>query len=157
MRSRYHGRILTSATLALMLATTSDASAQDSNESAATFNERFPADQTSTQPAVAPPEARNAPHAAKRQARKSRMLQRGIASRAQNARARELSSDRARSSTPEPRCARASANFSITPLRQPMLRWAWSPIPAGASAGTIHRCPARSFPGRELSSVLSSA
>jgi hypothetical protein len=52
MRNPYHGRILTSMTLALMLAATSGVFAQDSNEPAATFNERFPTDQASTQPAV---------------------------------------------------------------------------------------------------------
>jgi hypothetical protein len=71
MRGPHHVRILTSATLALMLAATFDAFAQGSNESAATFNERFPTDRTSTQPAVAPPEAKNAPPEAKQEAKKT--------------------------------------------------------------------------------------
>jgi hypothetical protein len=71
MRGAYHGRILTSATFALMLATSVGALAQDSDEPAATFNERFPTDRTSTRPAVAPPEAKNALPAAKQEAKKT--------------------------------------------------------------------------------------
>ncbi len=56
MRGPHHGRILASMTLALMLA--APAFAQDAGESAATFKERFPADQTPTQPALEIPEAR---------------------------------------------------------------------------------------------------
>ena len=41
-----------------MLAAPLDALAQDSNEPAATFNERFPADQTSTQPSLEIPETK---------------------------------------------------------------------------------------------------
>ena len=65
MRGPYHGRILTSATLALMLAASFGAFAQDSNEPTATFNERFPTDQASTQPPLAIPKAKNAPPEAK--------------------------------------------------------------------------------------------
>jgi hypothetical protein len=50
MRGPYFDHILTSMTLGLMLAAPLGAFAQDSNEPAATFNERFPADQTSTRP-----------------------------------------------------------------------------------------------------------
>jgi len=58
MRGPHHDRILASAALGLMLAAPLDAFAQDSNEPAATFNERFPADQTSTQPSLEIPEAK---------------------------------------------------------------------------------------------------
>ena len=44
-----HDRILASTALALMLAAPLGAFAQDSNKPAATFTERFPAEQTSTQ------------------------------------------------------------------------------------------------------------
>ena len=67
MRAPYHGRILTSVPLALMLAASFGAFAQDSNEPAATFNERFPAEQTSAQPPLATPEAKNAPPEAKKE------------------------------------------------------------------------------------------
>jgi hypothetical protein len=40
--------------------------------------------------------------------------------------------DGARSSMLGLRCYRLSASSSITPFRRPMLRWRWSPIPAGA-------------------------
>ena len=40
--------------------------------------------------------------------------------------------DGARSSMLGLRCYRVSASSSITPFRRPMLRWRWSPIPAGA-------------------------
>jgi len=50
MRGPYFDHILTSMTLVLILAAPLGAFAQDSNEPAATFNERFPADQTSTRP-----------------------------------------------------------------------------------------------------------
>jgi len=56
MRGPYFDRILTSMTLALMLAAPVGAFAQDSNEPAATFNERFPADQTSTRPPLETPD-----------------------------------------------------------------------------------------------------
>ena len=52
MRGPYFDHILTSMTLALMLAVPLGAFAQDSNEPAATFNERFPTDQTSTRTPV---------------------------------------------------------------------------------------------------------
>jgi hypothetical protein len=70
MRGSYHGRILTGATLALLLAAPLGVFAQDSNEPATTFNERFPADQTSTQPPLAAPDAKNAPLDAKQEAKK---------------------------------------------------------------------------------------
>jgi hypothetical protein len=44
MRGPYFDHILTSMTLALMLAAPLGAFAQDSSEPAATFNERFPAE-----------------------------------------------------------------------------------------------------------------
>ena len=40
--------------------------------------------------------------------------------------------DGVRSSMLGLRCYRVSASSSITPFRRPMLRWRWSPIPAGA-------------------------
>ena len=55
MRGPYFDRILTSMTLALMLAAPVGAFAQ---EPAATFNERFPADQTSTRPPLETPDAK---------------------------------------------------------------------------------------------------
>ena len=58
MRGSYFGHILTSMTLALMLAAPLVAFAQDSNEHAATFNERFPTDQTSTRPPLETPDAK---------------------------------------------------------------------------------------------------
>jgi hypothetical protein len=58
MRSPHYDRILACMALALMLAAPLGAFAQDSNKPAATFNERFPADQTSTQPPVEIPEAK---------------------------------------------------------------------------------------------------
>jgi hypothetical protein len=58
MRGPHHDRILASTALSLMLAAPLDAFAQDSNEPAATFNERFPADQTSTQPSLEIPESK---------------------------------------------------------------------------------------------------
>ena len=58
MRGPYFDHILTSMTLALTLAAPLGAFAQDSNEPAATFKERFPADQTSTRPALETPGAK---------------------------------------------------------------------------------------------------
>ena len=58
MRCPHYDRILASMALALMLAAPLGAFALDSNKLAATFNERFPADQTSTQPAPEIPEAK---------------------------------------------------------------------------------------------------
>jgi hypothetical protein len=58
MRGPHYARILAGITLALMLAAPLGASAQDSDESAATFKERFPADQTSTQPSLEIPAAK---------------------------------------------------------------------------------------------------
>src|SRR5262249_58160632 len=58
MRGLYFDHILTSMTLALMLAAPLGAFGQDSSEPAATFNERFPADQTSTRPPLATPGAK---------------------------------------------------------------------------------------------------
>ena len=62
MRSPYHGRILASTTLVLMLAASFGAFAQDSNEPTATFNERFPAGQTLTQPSLEIPEVKKEPN-----------------------------------------------------------------------------------------------
>jgi hypothetical protein len=58
MRGPHYAPILAGMTLALMLAAPLGASAQDSDESAATFKERFPADQTSTQPSLEIPAAK---------------------------------------------------------------------------------------------------
>jgi hypothetical protein len=58
MRGAYFDHILTSMTLALMLAAPLGAFAQDSNEPAATFNERFSADQTSTRPHLETPDVK---------------------------------------------------------------------------------------------------
>jgi len=70
MRGPCYGRILTSITLALMLAATFGAFAQDSNEPAATFNERFPADKTLGQAPLATPPAKNATTEARQEAKK---------------------------------------------------------------------------------------
>jgi hypothetical protein len=69
MRGPYFDHILTSMTLALMLAAPLGAFAQDSNEPAATFKERFPADQASTPPLSRP-----------QTPKKNRTLQRPLAS-----------------------------------------------------------------------------
>jgi hypothetical protein len=58
LRAPHYEHILASALLSLMLAAALGAFAQDSEEPAATFNERFPADQTSTQPSLELPEAK---------------------------------------------------------------------------------------------------
>ncbi len=58
MRGPHHDRILASTALSLMLAAPLGAFAQDSNELAATFDERFSVDQTSTPPSLEVPEAR---------------------------------------------------------------------------------------------------
>jgi hypothetical protein len=59
MPGPHHERILASTALSLMLAAPLGALAQDSNEPAATFNERFPADHTSPQPAQVKKEQQN--------------------------------------------------------------------------------------------------
>jgi hypothetical protein len=59
MRAPRHGRILVSTALSLMLAVPlGGASAQESNETAATFNERFSIEQTSTPLSAEVPEAK---------------------------------------------------------------------------------------------------
>jgi hypothetical protein len=58
MRGLRHARILASTALSLMLAVPLSALAQDSNEAAATFNERFSIEQTSTPPSAEVPEAK---------------------------------------------------------------------------------------------------
>jgi hypothetical protein len=58
MRGPHYARFLASTALSLMLAAPLGALAQDSHEPAATFNERFPADQTSTQPSLEIPEVK---------------------------------------------------------------------------------------------------
>ncbi|MGA7485892.1 MAG: hypothetical protein WBW74_02980 [Xanthobacteraceae bacterium] len=58
MHGHHHDRILASTALSLMLAAPLGALAQDSNDLAATFNERFSIDQTSTPPALEVPQAR---------------------------------------------------------------------------------------------------
>ena len=69
MRGPCYDRILASMTLALMLAAPLAALAQDSDQPAATFRERFPADQTSTQPALEIPGAKKEQSAAQPAAR----------------------------------------------------------------------------------------
>jgi hypothetical protein len=59
MPGPHHERILASTALSLMLAAPLGALAQDSNEPAAKFNERFPADHTSPQPAQVKKEQQN--------------------------------------------------------------------------------------------------
>jgi hypothetical protein len=56
MRGPHYDRIMASMALSLMLATPLGAFAQEAQEVGATFNERFPADQTSTQPSLEVPE-----------------------------------------------------------------------------------------------------
>ncbi len=73
-------------------------------------------------------------------------LPRPCASRAQSVRGRGLSSCRARSSTLEPRCCRASASSSTMLFRRPILRLRWCKIPEGAWAGTVRHCRGHSFP-----------
>jgi hypothetical protein len=58
MRAPRHDRILASTALSLVLAVPLGALAQDSNETAATFNERFSIEQTSTPPAPEVSEAK---------------------------------------------------------------------------------------------------
>jgi hypothetical protein len=58
MRIHHYCLILASTALLLLLASPLGTFAQDSEEPAATFNERFPADQTSTQPALESPEVK---------------------------------------------------------------------------------------------------
>jgi hypothetical protein len=58
MRDHHHDRILASTALSLMLAFPLGAFAQDSEGLPATFNERFPAEQTSTQPSLEVPEVK---------------------------------------------------------------------------------------------------
>jgi hypothetical protein len=58
MRGPHHDRILASTALSLMLAAPLGAFAQNSNEPAATFNERFPVDQTSRQPPLETPDGK---------------------------------------------------------------------------------------------------
>jgi hypothetical protein len=60
MRDHHYDRILASMALSLMLAIPIGAFAQDSEERAATFNERFPAEQTSTQRSPEIPEVKRA-------------------------------------------------------------------------------------------------
>jgi hypothetical protein len=56
MRDHHYDRILASTALSLLLAIPLGAFAQDSEELPATFDERFPAEQTSTQPSLEIPE-----------------------------------------------------------------------------------------------------
>jgi hypothetical protein len=58
MRDHHYDRILASTALSLMLAIPLGAFAQDSEGRPATFNERFPAEQTSTQPSLEVPEVK---------------------------------------------------------------------------------------------------
>ena len=58
MRDHHYDRILASTALSLMLAIPLGAFAQDSEGLPATFNERFPAEQTSTQPSLEVPEVK---------------------------------------------------------------------------------------------------
>jgi hypothetical protein len=58
MHAPRHDRILASTALSLMLAVPLGALAQDSNEAAATFNERFSVEQTSTPPSAEVPQVK---------------------------------------------------------------------------------------------------
>jgi hypothetical protein len=58
MRGPHYDRILAGTALSLMLAAPPGAFAQESPEPTATFNERFPADQTSTQSSLEIPEVK---------------------------------------------------------------------------------------------------
>jgi hypothetical protein len=58
MRDHHYDRILASTALSLLLAIPLGAFAQDTEELPATFNERFPAEQTSTQPSLEIPEVK---------------------------------------------------------------------------------------------------
>ncbi len=58
MRDHHYDRILASTALSLMLAIPLGAFAQDSEELPATFNERFPAEETSMQPSLEIPEVK---------------------------------------------------------------------------------------------------
>jgi hypothetical protein len=58
MRGPHYNRVLASTALSMILAAPLGAFAQDPNELAATFNERFPTDQTSTQPSLEIPAAK---------------------------------------------------------------------------------------------------
>jgi len=121
MRGPYFDHILTSMTLALMLAAPLSAFAQDSSEPAATFNERFPADQTSTRPPLETPGAKKEQNVTTT----TRIVS------AKRARSRVVV--RARSFLDAgTEVLPVSASSSITPFRRPMLPWRWSPIPAGA-------------------------
>ncbi len=69
MRGPHYDRILASMNSALMLAAPLAAIAQDSDQPAATFKQRFPADQTSTQPPLEIPAARKEQNVAQPAAR----------------------------------------------------------------------------------------
>jgi hypothetical protein len=58
MRDHHYDRILASTALSLTLAISLGAFAQDSEELPATFNERFPTEQTSTHPSLEIPEVK---------------------------------------------------------------------------------------------------
>src|SRR5215831_16475200 len=124
MRGPHHDRILASAALGLMLAAPLDAFAQDSNEPAATFNERFPADQTSTQPSLEIPETKKEQNA--------------------TTTTRVVSAKHPRSRVVVAPRSFLDAGRQVLPGER-MLRWRWSPILAGAWVGTIRRYRVRSF------------
>src|SRR5258708_25458534 len=133
MRSPRYDRILASTALSLMLATPLGAFAQDSEELAATFNERFPADQTSTQPYLEIQKV-------KKERRVTTTTTRAVT--VKRPRSHVVVAPR---SFLNAGCCRVNANSSITLSRQPMLRWTWSAILAVASGGTIRPCRVRSF------------
>src|SRR5258708_29588961 len=128
MRSPRYDRILASTALSLMLATPLGAFAQDSEELAATFNERFPADQTSTQPYLEIQKV-------KKERRVTTTTTRAVT--VKRPRSHVVVAPR---SFLNAGCCRVNANSSITLSRQPMLRWTWSAILAVAAVGTIRPC-----------------
>ena len=135
---------LASMALALLLAAPPRALAQD----AATFDERYPTEHSGAGRSRADcKNQRPRPRPGPQSPRENTTLPRPGASRAQNPRGRRLLLCRARSSTPGPRCCRASASSSTMPFRRPIPRRTWCKIPAGAWAGTIRHYRVRSFLG----------
>ena len=121
MRANARSVVMKSCQHRWMLAAPLGAFAQDSSEPAATFNERFPADQTSTRPPLKTPGAKKEQNVTTT----TRIVS------AKRARSRVVV--RARSFLDAgTEVLPVSASSSITPFRRPMLRWRWSPIPAGA-------------------------
>ena len=114
------GFFLASALCALMVAAPMGAFGRDSKKIAATFNDRYPAEETAPPPAAEPAPTRKAENVVRA--------------------TRVVTAKRPRSRVVVrypfvPRCwyrgiARANANSSIMPSRRPSPRWTWSPIPA---------------------------